>query len=189
MAHRLVKLSLEIRWCGELHRVNYLSNTTYSYIPCKAWSGFLQNFKSKRKSYRGEYGEIIMQNYVTLIDLDESIEESRFIQKSNIVIETFDHTGKIYPLHINGHYLVDLELRQFDFAEPEIISCAQNKVEQIGESFAHYLYGYVENNIFHVGGFLFDFSEYNDYDQYEGKYLKFKADRINVEFLKELPGK
>lgn len=128
-----------------------------------------------------------MQNYVTLTRLDESIEESRFVKKGDIVVETFDHTGKIYPLHINSHYMVDLELRQFDFEEPEIIHVIQGKVEQIDETFAHYLYGYVKNNIFYVGEFQFDFTEYNDYDQYEGKYLKFKTDRVNVEFLKELP--
>ena len=128
-----------------------------------------------------------MQNDVMLTKLDESIEESRFINKGNISIETFDHTGKIYPLHINGCYVVDLELSQFDFEEPDIIHMTQGKVEQIDDTFAHYLYGYVKNNIFHVGDFQFDFSEYNDFNQYEGKYLKFKADRVNIEFLKELP--
>lgn len=59
-------------------------------------------------------------------------------------------------------------------------------LEKIGVTFIFsYLYGYVKSNIFHVGEFKFDFSIYNDYDQYEGKHLKFKADQINVEFLKK----
>jgi len=63
---------------------------------------------------------------------------------------------------------------------------AYGRTEQIDETFAHYLYGYVENNIFYVGDFKFDFSRYNDYEQYENKFLKFKADRIYVEFIEEI---
>jgi len=43
----------------------------------------------------------------------------------------------------------------------------------------------VKNNIFYVGDFKFDFEEFNDYGQFEDKYIKFIADRINVEFLEE----
>lgn len=128
-----------------------------------------------------------MQNDVILYSLDDCIEESRWLKKGDLIIEFFDHTGQLYPLKVGNKYKVDLELSQLDFEEPKIIYNTEGKIEQINETFAHYLYGYVENNIFHVGEFKFNFSEYNDYAQYEGKYLKFKADRINVDFLKELP--
>jgi len=128
-----------------------------------------------------------MQNDVVLEKMDDCIEESCWVRKGNIIIEAFDYIGSLWPLFLGKKYLVELKLQQLDLDKPVVISEINGKVEQIDETFAHYLYGYVKNNIFHVGEFEFDFSKYNDYDQYEGKYLKFKADRINVEFLKELP--
>lgn len=128
-----------------------------------------------------------MQNHVTLIAFDDCIEESRWIKKGSIAIETFDSIGSLWPVQLEHNYLVDLDLDQLDVDDPIVISETNARAEQIDKTFAYYLYGYVKNNIFHVGEFQFDFSMYNDYDQYEGKYLKFKADRINVEFLKELP--
>lgn len=130
-----------------------------------------------------------MQNHVILKSFDDYIEESRWIKKGNIVIETFDYLGSLWPLSLGHHYVVDLDLEQLDFDEPVVINETHGIVEQIAETFAYYLYGYVKNNIFYVGGFQFNFSIYNAHDQYECKYLKFKADRVNVEFLKELPTK
>ncbi len=129
-----------------------------------------------------------MQNDVILEKMDDCIEESCWVRKGDIMIEAFDYIGGLWPLYAGKDYLVDLNLQQLDFDEPTVISETNGRVEQIDETFAHYLYGYVKNNIFHVGNFEFDFSRYNDNDQYEGKYLKFKADRVNVDFLKELPG-
>ncbi len=115
--------------------------------------------------------------------MDEHIEESAWIRKGNLLIEAFDLMGNLWPLHIGCFYLVDLDLQQLDFEEPIIINETIGKAEQIDETFAYYLYGYVKNNIFHVGDFVFDFLKYNDYEQYENKFLKFRADRINIEFL------
>jgi len=128
-----------------------------------------------------------MQNDVILERMDDCEEESLWICKGDITIEAFDYMGSLWPLHPGRKYLVDLDLQQLDFDDPEIIDKTNGAAEKIGVTFAYYLYGHVNNNIFHVGDFEFDFSRYNDYDQYEGKYLKFKADRVNVEFLKELP--
>ncbi len=127
-----------------------------------------------------------MQNYVTLKALDDCIEESRWIQKGNITIEAFDYMGSLWPLNIYRKYLVDLELQQLDFDEPILIDTLDGKAEKIDETFGYYLYGYVKDNIFYVGEFEFDFSRYNDYGQYENRHLKFKSDRINIEFLKEV---
>lgn len=128
-----------------------------------------------------------MQNDVILERMDDCEEESRWIRKGDITIEAFDYMGSLWPLHPGRNYLVDLNLQQLDFDEPIVISKINEMVEKIGVTFGYYLYGHVKNNMFYVGEFQFDFSRYNDYDQYQGKYLKFKADRINVEFLKELP--
>jgi hypothetical protein len=128
-----------------------------------------------------------MQNDVILEKMDDCIEESRWIRKGNLLLEAFDLTGSLWPLVPGKYYRVDLDLGQLDFDEPVIINKTDGNAEQIDETFAYYLYGYVKNNTFHVGDFKFDFSEYNDYDQFEGKYLKFKSDRIYVELLEELP--
>ena len=126
-----------------------------------------------------------MQHDVILTALDDCIEESRWIAKGDITIEAFDYIGRLWPLYPGRHYRVDLALQQLDFEEPVVINETKGHAEQIDETFAHYLYGYVANNVLHVGDFKFDFSEYNVYDQYENKFIKFKADRINVEFLED----
>jgi len=128
-----------------------------------------------------------MQNNVILSAFDDCIEESRWIKKGNIIIEAFDSIGSLWPVSLGHHYVADLDLDQLEVDDPVMISETNGRVEQIDETFAHYLYGYVKNSIFHVGDFKFDFTKYNDYEQYDGKYIKFKADRINVEFLEEIP--
>lgn len=128
-----------------------------------------------------------MQNDVILERMDDCEEVSRWVRTGDITIEAFDYIGRLWPLFLGRKYLVELRLQQLDFEEPAVISKTNELAEKIGVTFAYYLYGYVKNNMFHVGEFRFDFSRYNDYNQYEGKYLKFKADRVNVEFLKELP--
>lgn len=128
-----------------------------------------------------------MQNDVILEKMDDCIEESCWLRKGTITIETFDYVGKLWPLITGRCYRVDLDLGQLDFEDPIIIYETIGRAEQINDTFAHYLYGYVKNNIFHVGEFAFDFEKYNDYGQYENKFLKFKADRIYAEFIEELP--
>ena len=116
---------------------------------------------------------------------DDYIEESRWIKKGDLIIEAFDSIGSLWPLFIGHHYIAELCLDQLEVDEPVVINETKGHAEQIDETFAHYLYGYVANNVLHVGDFKFDFSEYNVYDQYENKFIKFKADRINVEFLED----
>lgn len=127
-----------------------------------------------------------MQDDVILLSLDINIEESCLVRKGNMIIRCFDYLGKLWPLYVGKKYLVDLELEQLDYTTPEIIHKTDAKIEQVNRTFAHYLYGYVKNNVFTVGDFKFDFEEFNDSYQYEDKYIKFLADRINVTFLKEL---
>jgi len=128
-----------------------------------------------------------MQDDVTLIRLDENIEESRWIKKGNMEIECFDYRGELWPLFEGKKYRVIFELQQLDYVEPEIIRKIETRFENIDNTFAYYLYGYVADNILHVGNFRFNFEEFNDYEQYDDKYIKFLSDRINVTFLKELP--
>lgn len=130
-----------------------------------------------------------MQNDVILEKMDDCIEESCWVRKGDVSIEAFDYMGRLWPLYLGEKYLVELKLQQLDFDEPVVINETNGKAEKIDDTFAYFLYGCVKDNIFHVGEFQFDFSRYNDYDQYEGKYIKFKSDRINVEFLKELSSK
>lgn len=127
-----------------------------------------------------------MQSYVKLVYLDDNLEESRFIKKGNTIIEAFDYMGKLWPLSVGEEYKVNLELQQLDFHEIEILSNKVNKIIQINGSYEHHLYGFVKNNIFRVESFNFDFEKYNDYYQYNNKYIKFIADRINVEFLEKV---
>lgn len=124
-----------------------------------------------------------MQNDVVLTAFDDCVEESRWIKKGDIIIEAFDSIGSLWPVSLGHHYVAELDLDQLEVDDPVVISETNGRAEQIDETFAHYLYGYVKNNIFYVGEFKFDFSEYKDVGQYEGKFIKFKVDRVNVEFL------
>jgi hypothetical protein len=137
-------------------------------------------------NYAAFCGRGVMRTHVTLISLDQSFEESRFIKRGNTVIEAFDYMGKLWPLYEGKTYQVELELEQLDPQEPEIIHKTEPKLQKIDDTYEYHLYGYVEENIFYVGEFKFDFKEYNDYGKYNNKYIKFIVDRINVEFLQEV---
>ena len=92
----------------------------------------------------------------------------------------------MYPLHFGKKYKVELVLVQLDYEEPEIQSFDHNEAKQIRNTFFYDLYGRVENGIFIVGNFRFEWEEFEDNPLYENKFVKLHVTRIIVDFLEEL---
>ena len=75
---------------------------------------------------------------------------------------------------------------QLDYEEPEIQTYNRNMAERINDTFFHNLYGRVENGIFIVGNFKFEWEDFEEDPMYENKFVKLHVTRVIVDFLEEL---
>lgn len=128
-------------------------------------------------------------NIATLIEPkeeDKGIEELRILRIGEQELQVFDSWGSMYPLHFGKKYKVELIPVQLDYEEPEIQSVDYNVAKQIRNTFFYDLFGRVENGIFIVGNFKFEWDEFENNPTYENKFVKLHVTRIIVDFLEEL---
>ncbi len=128
-------------------------------------------------------------NIATLIEPkeeDKGIEELCILEINNQRLQVFDSWGNMHPLYFGKKYKVELILVQLDYEEPEIQNFDHNEAKQIGSTFFYDLYGRVENGIFIVGNFKFEWEDFEEDPMYENKFVKLHVDRIIVDFLEEL---
>ena len=131
----------------------------------------------------------MIENIITLIEPkeeDKCIEELRILDIQGQRLEAFDSWGNMYPLYFGKKYKVELIPVQLDYEEPEIQNFDHNEAKQIGSTFFYDLYGRVENGIFIVGNFRFEWEEFAEDPMYENKFVKLHVTRVIVDFLEEL---
>lgn len=122
-----------------------------------------------------------MKNIAKVLGVDENIEEEAIISINNIELVTFVayapyeiELGKEYPTEIS--FFID-EVELFENPNETI------KLIQDGDSFKYTISGYLNKNGQLDVGFLIEDDLFADYQYLYGKYVTFKVDRINLEFL------
>lgn len=122
-------------------------------------------------------------NYAKYIKQSDVIEEEVDLEINGILIKGF---AQLYPfsyaLEEEKVFPVELTLFMMDY-EFDILENKKFSVEPINDGFSYYLYGKVENDILKLGNFDIQDEVLLLMPEIDGKFIRLKVDRINVEFI------
>ena len=88
-----------------------------------------------------------------------------------------------YQIHVGHEYTVAFEMNVFDDYSVNLSDSQDKLVKQIDKGFAHILSGRLDGNTVDCGIPFEDNVLLSDFGYLDGRFVNFKVDRIDVEFL------
>lgn len=125
----------------------------------------------------------MMKKYCVLVKkIDENVEEEVALDLDGFEVTCF---ASVCPYHIKEgeSYPVYFELTVFDAYFVEESSAKKASLERIKDTFSYWITGKLEGAVLNS---LIQFEDeilLSDYGYLDGKFIRIKADRIDVEFL------
>lgn len=122
-----------------------------------------------------------MKNIAEVIKLDDNLDEEALIMIDNIEFVTFVAYAP-YPINSRQQYPVEIS---FFVDEVDVHESANETKELIreGDTFKYTINGYLNHKGQLDIGFIMEDELFEDYQYLCGKYITFRVDRINSEFL------
>ncbi|MEZ5477854.1 MAG: hypothetical protein R3E95_10345 [Thiolinea sp.] len=124
-----------------------------------------------------------MNRYFAFVkEINQDLEEEVTICVNNIEITCF---ASICPYNIQPRkeYPVSLELTVFDEYQIQEYKDKRKGLERVEDGFSYWLKGKLKNGVIDCGIQFEDEILLTDYVYLDGKFIKLKADRIDLEFL------
>ncbi|MGG2134687.1 hypothetical protein AB1284_25870 [Bacillus sp. S2(2024)] len=126
--------------------------------------------------------------YIAYVEkIDELIEEEVTINISGVVFTGFS-TVCPYKIEEGKSYPVNLDITVFDDIEINKGIDGVKNLKRIDNSFKYRISGILNREFIDAGIIITDADEnFLEYSEYFNKYVEIEVDRINIEFLKEVP--
>lgn len=128
-----------------------------------------------------------MKNIVKYLGCDSGDEFEYYIDVNGQKIIVFNGLagcmGVPYELIPEHSYPIMVYLFFIDDCQIEAINEKKYAIEKADSSYyAYYLYGKLKDNKLDLNGFIVEDEIFSNYKQLDGKFVKVKADRIDVKF-------
>ncbi len=122
--------------------------------------------------------------YALLKKIDAIVEEEVTLELDGKVITCFAGVCP-YQIREGNRYPVSLKLEVFDDYLVEESSKDEAGLEKLGNGFSYWVIGKLEGDVIYSQFTFQDEVLLSDYGYLNGKYIRMKVDRIDVEFLKD----
>ena len=127
-----------------------------------------------------------MNKYNALVKkIDDDVEEEVTLSLSGFEVTCFAGICP-YQIEEGKEYPVSFELMIFDDYIVEESQEEESSLERIGNGFSYWIIGKLEGGIVSSPIAFEDEILLSDFGYLDGKYIRLKADRIDVEFLTEI---
>ncbi|MCR3758506.1 hypothetical protein KYB31_05785 [Clostridium felsineum] len=127
-----------------------------------------------------------MKYLVTIESFNELVEEEIIVNVDGQELRCFTPYGIEKDINLGDKYSADIEAQFYDDIELEIIQEDIKKIECIGETFSHYIYGKVDIDKCVIKSSIeikLDEWDLVEHGYCDNKYVRLKVDRFNLEFI------
>ena len=126
-----------------------------------------------------------MNKYVALVkSVGEEVEEQVNLKVNGLIVTCFAGYCP-YKIYVGNEYPVSFELMIFNDYEVEEIKSKCYGVEKVENGFSYWVKGRLCKGEIDCGIKFSDEILLSDYGYLDGKFVRVKVDRIDVEFLEE----
>ncbi|QEI11192.1 hypothetical protein [Cellvibrio japonicus] len=126
-----------------------------------------------------------MNKYSALVQaIGNNVEEEVTLSLNDLEVTCFAGVCP-YEIHEGKKYPVSFELMIFDDYEIKESEGEPVGMERIGSSFSYWIQGRLERGVIDCGIQFEDEVLFSDYGYLDGKFIRLKVDRIDVEFLED----
>lgn len=127
-----------------------------------------------------------MKYLVTIESFNELVEEEIIVNIDGQELICFMPYGIEKDINVGDKCSADIEVEFYDDIELEIMQEKIKKIECIGKTFSHYIYGKVDIDKCVIKSSIeikLDKDDLIEYGYCDNKYVKLKVDRFNLEFI------
>ncbi|WP_210404803.1 hypothetical protein [Hahella sp. CCB-MM4] len=121
--------------------------------------------------------------YALVKKIDDNIEEEVTLELNGVELTCFAGVCP-YQIQEGKEYPVSFELEIFDDYCVEELNEEKVALERIGNDFSYWVAGRLDGSVIHSVIQFEDEILMSDYGYLDGKFIRMKVDRIDVEFLK-----
>lgn len=129
-----------------------------------------------------------MKYLVRIERVNNIIEEEVTVLIKNIELKCFTHSMN-EEIEVGIEYYANIEYEIFDDFIVQEMDIKKKDIKNIKDKFSYIIYGKVDIEEKKIKSTIdIDINEFDSYvlSKFDNKYIKFKVDRFNIEFLKKI---